>query len=76
MSCLPHAHSARFATRRYFNWRRFFERVMDLARRCRERRRQRQELLDFMEHDHRAAADIGMTSYDARKWAERPFWRD
>jgi uncharacterized protein YjiS (DUF1127 family) len=76
MSCLPHAQSARLATRRYFNWRRFSERVMDLARRCRERRRQHQELLDFMEQDHRAAADIGMTNYDARKWAERPFWRD
>jgi uncharacterized protein YjiS (DUF1127 family) len=49
---------------------------MGLARRHRERRRQRQELLNFLRRDHRAAADIGMTTYGARKWAERPFWRD
>lgn len=43
---------------------------------CRRRQRERRELLDFMAGDHRAAADMGITAYDARSWAERPFWRD
>jgi uncharacterized protein YjiS (DUF1127 family) len=40
------------------------------------RRRQRSELLDYLATDHRAAADIGVTSYEAKLWAERPFWRE
>jgi uncharacterized protein YjiS (DUF1127 family) len=39
------------------------------------RRRQRLELLDYMANDHRAAADIGITGYEARHWSERPIWR-
>ena len=76
MSCLVHNESAAaFAARRPYSWRALFDRLTLFLRTCRERQRQRQELLDFMASDHRAAADIGMTPYEARKWAERPFWR-
>jgi uncharacterized protein YjiS (DUF1127 family) len=39
------------------------------------RRQQRQELLDCLASDYRAAADIGITSGEARGWSQRPFWR-
>ncbi len=66
--------SAAFAERRSFSWRAIFSRVMGLACTCRERRRQRQELFDYLASDHRAAADIGMIGCEARSWSERPFW--
>jgi uncharacterized protein YjiS (DUF1127 family) len=45
-------------------------------RSCRQRQCERQQLLDYMAIDHRAAADIGVTCYEALEWANRPFWRD
>jgi uncharacterized protein YjiS (DUF1127 family) len=57
------------------SWRASFDRLMPLLHECLERQRQRRELLDFMAHDYRAASDIGVTPYEARKWAKRPFWR-
>jgi uncharacterized protein YjiS (DUF1127 family) len=42
----------------------------------RSRYRQRKELLNFLATDHRAAADIGITRYDATQWLDRPFWRN
>jgi len=76
MSCHPHTGSpAAFAARRWFSWRALFDGVIDSVRACRRRRRQRQELLDYLASDHRAVADIGMTAYDARAWSARPFWR-
>jgi uncharacterized protein YjiS (DUF1127 family) len=45
-------------------------------RACRQRQRERRELLLFMASDHRAAADIGVTRYEALSWSNRPFWRD
>lgn len=42
---------------------------------CRQRRQERAELLAFMAADHRAAADIGITTYEAMNWTKRPFWR-
>jgi hypothetical protein len=39
------------------------------------RRQQRQELLGYIASDYRAAADIGITSGEARGWSQRPFWR-
>ena len=38
-------------------------------------RRQRRELLDYLASDHRAAADIGITPYEARQYFDRPFRR-
>jgi uncharacterized protein YjiS (DUF1127 family) len=40
------------------------------------RRRHRRELLDYLASDHRAAADIGVTPYEAKFWSEQPFWRE
>ena len=45
-------------------------------RSCRQRRQERAELLAFMAADHRAAADLGVTAYEAMNWSKRPFWRD
>ena len=39
----------------------------------RSRRRQRRELFEFLASDHRAAADIGITRYDAEHWFDWPF---
>jgi len=41
-----------------------------------ERRRQRQELLNYITDDHRAVTDLGVSRSGARDWAERPFWWD
>lgn len=51
-------------------------RVIVWLRSCRQRRQERAELLAFMASDHRAAADIGVTQYEALNWAKQPFWRD
>jgi uncharacterized protein YjiS (DUF1127 family) len=51
------------------------QRAAELARKWRERRRQRAELVEYIALDHRAAADIGITGEQAHNWAERPFWR-
>jgi len=64
-----------FAKRRPLPRRTFFNGIAELMRACRRRREQQQELLDYMASDHCAAADIGITGYEARNWAERPFWR-
>jgi uncharacterized protein YjiS (DUF1127 family) len=65
-----------FAERPAFSWRAFFNGTVERARAFRERRKQRHELLDYMASDHRAAADLGLTDYEARNWSERSFWRD
>jgi uncharacterized protein YjiS (DUF1127 family) len=36
-------------------------------------RQQRRELLDYLASDHRAAADMGITPYEARQYFDRPF---
>jgi len=76
MRCYDHSGPApAFAGGRTRSWRGSFAGLAELVRAWRERNRQRRELLDFMAGDHRAASDIGMTPYEARKWADRPFWR-
>lgn len=80
MSCNVQRESATaFAQSRSFAWRAFFHGAIlgaiELVRTCRRRRQQRRELLDYMACEHRAAADIGITSYEARHWSQRPFWR-
>jgi uncharacterized protein YjiS (DUF1127 family) len=39
----------------------------------RSRRQQRRELFEFLASDHRAAADIGITRYDAEQSFDWPF---
>jgi hypothetical protein len=74
MSHYPHAEpAATFARRRPISWRLFFQAAIDMARTRTRHRQQRQELLDYLASDHRAAADLGVNANDARAWAERPF---
>ena len=40
-----------------------------------KRHQSRQELLNYIAQDHRAAADMGTTRAEAEDWARRPFWR-
>jgi len=54
----------------------FADRIVAGWRMYRMRRRHRRELLDYLASDHRAAADLGITAYEARLWSERPFRRD
>jgi len=61
--------------RRSISWRAFANSAAETVRTWMRRRRQRQELIDFMAIDYRAASDMGVTDNDARDWAERPFWR-
>ena len=49
--------------------------LLALVRTWLKRHQSRQELLDYIAQDHRAAADMGTTRADAEDWARRPFWR-
>lgn len=49
--------------------------LLALVRTWLKRHRRRQELLDYIAQDHRAAADMGTTRAEAEDWARRPFWR-
>lgn len=66
---------AALAESRSFSWRTFFKSAADTARTWLKRHRERQQLLDYLAIDHRAARDIGVDIGNAREWAERPFWR-
>src|SRR6516162_10347144 len=61
MSCYR---DAAFAAPRKFSFRAVLSRVADHFHRARDRRRQRQELIDYLASDHRAARDLGITIYD------------
>lgn len=58
-----------------FSWRKFFKSFAETARIWLKRSRDRQELLDYLAMDHRAAKDIGIDRSNAREWARRPFWQ-
>jgi len=65
MSCYSHCQrGATFAAPRTFSLRAVLSRVADRLRRARDRRRQRQELIDYLRSDHRAARDLGITIYE------------
>jgi hypothetical protein len=65
MSCYSHSEiGAPFAARWTFSLRAALSRVADHLRRARDRRRQRQELIDYLISDHRAARDLGITLYE------------
>jgi uncharacterized protein YjiS (DUF1127 family) len=68
----PHA---AFAECPALSWRVLVNRVIDSIRTCHARRRQRQDLLNYLASDYRAAADIGVTNSEALGWSRRPFWR-
>jgi uncharacterized protein YjiS (DUF1127 family) len=69
-----------FAERRSLSWQSLTMRVIKIFRvlfrtigAWRSRRRQRRELFEFLASDHRAAADIGITRYDAEQSFDWPF---
>ena len=69
-----------FTERRSFSWRwlrrsavRIFHVLFRIVGTWRSRRRQRRELFEFLASDHRAAADIGITRYDAEQSFDWPF---
>ncbi len=65
MSCYSHSErGAAFVARQTFSLRVVLDRVADYLRRARDRRRQRQELIDYLASDHRAARDLGITIYE------------
>jgi len=67
MSCYAQTETGAAVTaRRTFSLRGVFNRVVDRLRAARQRRRQCQELIDYLASDHRAAADLGITPHDAR----------
>jgi hypothetical protein len=62
MSCYSQTEmGATFAARRTFSLRTVFNRVVDRVRVARNHRRQRQELIEYLASDHRAANDLGIT---------------
>jgi uncharacterized protein YjiS (DUF1127 family) len=58
-----------------FSWRTFCKSIVEMPRTWLKRLRDRQELLNYLAIDHRAAKDIGIDRCNAREWAERPFWQ-
>lgn len=60
---------------RLSSWRTLFNSIAMTVLTWHRRRQLRQELLDYLAMDHRAAADIGISRSSAREWAARPFWR-
>ena len=65
MSCYSQSErDAAFAAPWKFSFRAVLSRVADHFHRARDRRRQRQELIDYLASDHRAARDLGITIYD------------
>ena len=67
--------AAAFAGSRAFSWLAFCKTVVDVPRIWLRRERERQELLDYLADDYRAAKDIGIDRSNAREWADRPFWQ-
>ena len=74
MSCYSHSEKgAAFAARRTSSLRIVLSWVTDHFRRARDRRRQHQELIDYLASDHRAARDLGITVYEVDVAKERLF---
>jgi hypothetical protein len=66
MCCSSQAETSdAFAARKTFSLRSIFNRVVDRLRVARTHRRQRQELIEYLTSDHRAAGDLGITMYEA-----------
>ena len=69
MSCYSQTETAAaFAARQTFSLRAVFSGVFGRVRVARNRRRQRQELIEYLTSDHRAANDLGITTYNVRNF--------
>jgi hypothetical protein len=65
MSCYSHSErDAVVAAPRTFSFWAVLSQVADHLRSARDRRRQRQELIDYLASDHRAARDLGISIYE------------
>lgn len=70
--CLPSEIAAAMPRRTDYSARNCVSRIVEYIRTARDRRRQCQELLDYLASDHRAASDLGITSHEARSlWRRR-----
>jgi hypothetical protein len=63
------AHCAAAVASHGFSMHGIVSRIVERIRRARDRRRQRQELVDYLASDHRAARDLGITSHEARNFS-------
>jgi hypothetical protein len=50
------------------------ERARSVIRIWAERHRDRQELLNLLDKDHRIARDMRTTTQELEAWANKPFW--
>ena len=74
--------SAPSAFQRLLSWltavsqcgRRVVGRCRNVIRIWLKRHRDRQDALNYLAQDHRAAADMGTTPGDLKTWAQKPFW--
>jgi len=68
MSCCAQTRTGvAVAARRTFSLRSVINRVVERVRTAHQRRKQCQELIDYLASDHRAANDLGITIHEARK---------
>jgi hypothetical protein len=56
-----------FGAGRTFSLRAALSRVVERLRAAHQYRKQRQELIDYLASDHRAASDLGITICEARR---------
>ena len=49
-------------------------RLRSIIRIWAQRHRNRQDLLNLLDQDHRIARDMGSTEHELRAWAQKPFW--
>jgi hypothetical protein len=64
-------HADAFPQRRAQSWRTMARHSAGTIWKFWTRWQQRQELLEYVQSDYRAAADIGITSGEARGWSQR-----
>jgi len=68
MSCCAHTGTGvAVAARRTFSLRGVINRVVERLRVAHQRRKQCQELIDYLSSDDRAASDLGITICEARR---------
>jgi hypothetical protein len=68
MSCYAQTGTgAAVAARRTLSLRRVFKRVVEQLRAAHQRRKQYQQLIEYLASDHRAAQDLGITISEARR---------
>ena len=67
MSCYAQTKAGAAVSARRFSLRSIAKRAVARLRAAHQRRKQCQELMDYLASDHRAAADLGITMHEAHK---------